>query len=148
MDSKEIYKAEMVGGTHGLTCIFPCLRDIIDYEEQRRIPEQGYPRFIPHPFVASIQEKHRKDGYEVIAIQTPEAAIFVHSNYFDSQTREHSEIKVGNNGKERYGLIYVSKEYAKSARDSVTNAGVILNSRKAQRILEDSTQGKKRDYIT
>lgn len=147
MGNKEIYKAEMVGGTHGLTCIFPRLRDIVNYEEQRRVPEQGYPRFIPHPFVVAVQEKHRKEGYEVIAIQTLEAASFVHSNYFDAQTREHSEIKLGNNGKERYGLIYVSKEYAKSARDSVTNAGVILNSRKAQRILKNRFPEEKTDEL-
>ena len=71
MNNKVIYKADMVGGTHGLTCIFPRLRDIVDYEEQRRVPEKEYPRFIPHPFVVSVQEQHLKDGHEVIAIQTP-----------------------------------------------------------------------------
>ncbi|MDP2338844.1 MAG: PLP-dependent transferase [Bacteroidota bacterium] len=147
MEDRQIYQAEVIGGTHGLTCIFPTLHDIVDYEENKRVPIQGYPRFIPHPFVVAIQKKHKTDGLEVIAIQTPEAASFVHSNYFDAQTREHSEIKLGNNGKERYGLIYVSKEYAKSARDSVTNAGVILNSRKAQRILENSVSGKKSDDL-
>lgn len=147
MKDKQIYEAEVIGGTHGLTCIFPTLHDIVDYEENKRVPIQGYPRFIPHPFVVAVQRKHKTDDLEVIAIQTPEAASFVHSNYFDAQTREHSEIKVGNNGKVRYGLFYVSKEYAKSARDSITNAGVILNSRKAQRILENSAPSKKSDDL-
>lgn len=147
MNNKEIYTAEMVGGTHGLTCIFPRLRDIVDYEEQRRVPEQGYPRFIPHPFVVAVQEKHRKDGYEVIAIQTPEAASFVHANYFDSETRDNSEVQSFEKSGNRYGLINVRPEYAKSARDSVTNAGVILNSRKAQRILGNRFPEEKTDEL-
>lgn len=124
MGNKEIYKAEMVGGIHGLTCIFPHLRDIVDYQEQRRVPNQGYPRFIPHPFVVSIQEKHRKDGYEVIAIQTPEAASFVHSNFFDTLTQEHTKVMAFEDMRNRYGLINAAPDYAKSARESVTNAGL------------------------
>jgi cystathionine beta-lyase/cystathionine gamma-synthase len=147
MNNKEIYKAEMVGGTHGLTCIFPRLRDIVDYEEQKRVPEQGYPRFIPHPFVVAVQEKHRKDGYEVIAIQSPEAASFVHVNYFDSETRDNSEVRAYEKKGNRYGLIYVRPEYGKSARNSVTNTGVILNSRKAQRILENRSLEEKTDEL-
>ena len=104
MDNNEIYKAEMIGGTHGLTCIFPRLCDIVDYKEQRRVPEQGYPRFIPHPFVVAVQEKHRKDGYEVIAIQTPEAASFVHVNFFDAATQEHSKVMAFENMGNRYGF--------------------------------------------
>lgn len=147
MENKEIYKAEMVGGTHGLTCIFPRLRDIVDYEEQRRVPEQGYPRFIPHPFVVAVQEQHRMDGYEVIAIQTPEAANFVHSNFFDAATQEHSKVMSFENRRNRYGLIYAKPDYAKSARESVTNAGVILNSRKAQRILENRSPEEMTDEL-
>ncbi|WP_291125324.1 PLP-dependent transferase [Flavobacterium sp. UBA6031] len=143
MKDRLIYNAEIVGGTHGLTCIFPTLRDIVDYEENKRVPIQGYPRFIPHPFVVAVQEKHKWNNFEVIAIQTPEAASFVHSNYFDAPTRDHSEVVICNNGIDRYGVIYVTNEYAKSALSSITNAGVILNSRKAQRILESKKPSEK-----
>lgn len=147
MNNKDIYKAEIIGGIHGLTCIFPRLRDIVDYEEQRRVPDQGYPRFIPHPFVVEVQEKHREDEYEVIAIQTPEAASFVHTNYFDSKTRDNSEVRTSEKKGNRYGLIYVRPLYIKTARESVTNAGVILNSRKAQRILENKSPEEMTDEL-
>ena len=148
MNNKEIYKAEIIGGTHGLTCIFSRLSDIVDYEEQRRVPDQGYPRFISHPFVVEVQEKHRENDYEVIAIQTPEAASFVHVNYFDSETRDNSEVRSSEKKGNRYGLIYVHPQYAKSARESVTNVGVILNSRKAQRILENKSPQENADELS
>jgi cystathionine beta-lyase/cystathionine gamma-synthase len=148
MNNKKIYKAEIIGGTHGLTCIFPRLSDIVDYEEQRRVPDQGYPRFISHPFVVEVQEKHQENDYEVIAIQTPEAASFVHVNYFDSETRDNSEVRSSEKKGNRYGLIYVHPQYAKSARESVTNVGVILNSRKAQRILENKSPQENADELS
>jgi hypothetical protein len=47
MPEQQIYTPRVVGGRYGVTCIFPTLQDIIDYEEKRRVPEQGYARFIP-----------------------------------------------------------------------------------------------------
>jgi len=143
----ETYNAEVVGGIHGVTCVFPTLRSVIDYEEKKKVPNQGYPRFIAHPFVVSVQNRHKRDNLEVIAIQNPEAADFVRLNYFDDNTREHSSVESHENGKNRYGLIYVDKEHAQSARDSVTNTGVILNSRKAQRILNNCESPKQSDSL-
>ena len=48
----------------------------------------------------------------------------------------------------RYGLIYIHPQYAKSARESVTNVGVILNSRKAQRILENKSPQENADELS
>ena len=143
----ERYDAEVVGGTHGVTCVFPTLRSVIDYEEKKKVPNQGYPRFITHPFVVSVQNRHKRDGQEVIAVQSPEAAEFVHLNYFDDDTRNHSGVESHNDSGNKYGLIYVGQEHAQCARDSVTNAGVVLNSRKAQRILENREPPKQSESL-
>ena len=40
-----------IGGFHGVSAVFPTLKDIIDYEEKKIIIYQGYPRFVYHPLV-------------------------------------------------------------------------------------------------
>jgi hypothetical protein len=136
MEISNKYSAEVVGGIHGVTCIFPTLKSIIDYEENDKVPYQGYPRFIAHPYVVAVQENHKRTDKEVFAIQSPEAANFVHLNYFDLPTRNHSFCETQDKNGNKYGLIYVDKDFAQSAKNSITNAGVILSSRKAERILK------------
>ena len=129
------YDAEVVGGIHGVTCIFPTLRSVVDYEEKKKVPNQGYPRFVPHPFVVSVQDKHKERDLEVIAVQNKEAANFVRLNYFDDELRSCSRVESHNEENNNYGLIFVPKKYSRHARESITNTGIVLNSRKAGRII-------------
>lgn len=133
----EIYDAEIVGGVHGVTCVFPTLQSVVDYEEKKRVPNQGYPRFIAHPFVKSIQIKEKRSSKKVIATQSLEAAKFVHSNYFDKDTKDNSWVEARNDGRNNYGLIYVDEDNVGCAISRVCNSGIILNSRKAERILNN-----------
>lgn len=134
---KQIYTPRVVGGRYGVTCIFPTLQDIIDYEEKRRVPDQGYPRFIPHPFVVEIQQKHVRPGCEVFVVQSYEAALHIYENYLDAETKEHTDIKSFEVNGNFYGVMIVFVQYANRLRDDITNTGIVLNARKANRILHN-----------
>ena len=147
MNREQSYKAEVIGGTHGVSCVFPTLKNIIEYEEKIRVPSQGYPRFTAHPFVKLLQDSHATKRRKMIATQTPEAADFVHLNYFDEDTRKHSDVLSFGEGKNRYGLISVDREFAQSALEGITNTGIVLSSRKAQRILNNSLPGERSENL-
>jgi cystathionine beta-lyase/cystathionine gamma-synthase len=137
MTQKEMtYNPVASGGTYGVCSIFPTLQDIIDYEEKRRVPLQGYPRFIPHPYVVAIQQKHKKTGFEAFAVQTREAAQHVYSNYFSIDIKKDCHIESYDVKNNQYAVIHVNTQFAKQAKEEICNAGIVLNTRKANRILK------------
>ena len=46
-----------IGGFHGVSAIFPELKDIFNYEEKKIIVSHGYPRFVSHPVIKIIESK-------------------------------------------------------------------------------------------
>ncbi len=125
------------GGTYGVSCILPTLQDVIDYEEKRQIPQQGYPRFIPHPHVAKIQQKHKLDGFDAFAVQTMEAATHIVDHFFETILQENCRIEEHEVCGNTYAILHVDSRLASRASDNITNSGIVLNARKASRILSE-----------
>ena len=73
-----------IGGFHGVSAVFPTLKDIIDYEEKKIIVNQGYPRFVTHPLVKKIEEDYRKkfEALGAISCHSYETAAFLVFDYF------------------------------------------------------------------
>ena len=73
-----------IGGLHGVSSIFPTLKDVIDYEENNVIINQGYPRFVTHPIVKIIENKYKKKfgAIGAISCHSYEAAIFLVVDFF------------------------------------------------------------------
>ncbi|MBY8983427.1 MAG: hypothetical protein KGD57_10780, partial [Candidatus Lokiarchaeota archaeon] len=84
IESREIRELEPIGGTHGVSAIFPKFQDIIDYEEKRIILQQGYPRFVTHPFIKNIEQeyKHLFNCLDVFAFHNYKVAVFIVVDYF------------------------------------------------------------------
>ena len=75
---------EPIGGFHGVSAIFPTLKDVIDYEENNVRINRGYPRFVTHPIVKIIENKYKKrfGAIGAISCQSYEAAIFLVVDFF------------------------------------------------------------------
>ena len=73
-----------IGGFHGVSAIFPTLKDVIDYEENDIIINHGYPRFVTHPIVKIIENKYKKKfgAIGAISCHSYEAAIFLVVDFF------------------------------------------------------------------
>lgn len=72
-----------IGGFHGVSAIFPTLKDVIDYEEHNIVINHGYPRFVTHPIVKIIENKYKKKfgAIGAISCHSYEAAIFLVVDY-------------------------------------------------------------------
>lgn len=83
----ELKLVKPIGGFHGVSAIFPKLKDIIDYEEKKIIINQGYPRFVTHPLLKKIEIKHQKrfNATGAISCCSYKAAIFLVLDYFFRQ---------------------------------------------------------------
>ncbi|MHA1986448.1 MAG: PLP-dependent transferase [Promethearchaeota archaeon] len=73
-----------IGGFHGVSAVFPKLKDVIDYEEKKIIVNQGYPRFVTHPLVKNIEGIYKKKfgARGAISCHSYETAIFLVFDYF------------------------------------------------------------------
>lgn len=73
-----------IGGFHGVSAVFPKLKDIIDYEEKNIIINQGYPRFVTHPVVKCIEAEFKKkyNAIGAISCHSYESAVFLVIDYF------------------------------------------------------------------
>jgi cystathionine beta-lyase/cystathionine gamma-synthase len=73
-----------IGGFHGVSAVFPTLKDIIDYEEKNIIVNQGYPRFVSHPLVKNIERinKQKFGALGAISCHSYETAVFLTLDYF------------------------------------------------------------------
>ncbi|MHA2037041.1 MAG: PLP-dependent transferase [Promethearchaeota archaeon] len=73
-----------IGGFHGVSAVFPKLKDIIDYEEKKIIVNQGYPRFVSHPLVKNIEGyyKNKFRALGAISCHSYETAVFLIFDYF------------------------------------------------------------------
>jgi cystathionine beta-lyase/cystathionine gamma-synthase len=73
-----------IGGFHGVSAVFPSLKDIIDYEEKKIIVNQGYPRFVSHPLVKNIEKIYKKKfkALGAISCHSYETALFLILDYF------------------------------------------------------------------
>lgn len=133
--SDKNYTPIISGGEYGISCHFPFLQDIIDYEENTRIPNQGYPRFIPHPHVRKVEAMHPLAGYATFAVQSLEAAQHVVNHYFDSQLQAVAKTQDFETEGNQYAVIWVPESYKAMAKEDICNAGIILNARRAGRIV-------------
>ncbi|MHA1886373.1 MAG: hypothetical protein ACW96S_15060, partial [Promethearchaeota archaeon] len=73
-----------IGGFHGVSAIFPTLKDVIDYEEKKIIVNHGYPRFVSHLLVKKIENKYKRQ-FELlgaVSCHSYETAVFLVLNYF------------------------------------------------------------------
>ncbi|MHA2009399.1 MAG: PLP-dependent transferase [Promethearchaeota archaeon] len=77
--SPEKLFAKPIGGFHGVSAIFPKLKDIIGYEEGNILVNRGYPRFVTHPSVKEVEEIHKKryGAKAALCCHSFEAAIFL-----------------------------------------------------------------------
>ena len=85
MNSQNKFKVvKPIGGVHGISAIFPTLKDVIDYEEKIVRLNRGYPRFVTHPFVGKIEEtlKNKFHAREVLCCQTFESALFLVFDFY------------------------------------------------------------------
>ncbi|MCW0482297.1 PLP-dependent transferase [Gaoshiqia sediminis] len=123
------------GGVYGVSCILHTLQDVIDYEEKRRVPEQGYPRFIPHPFVAKIQQQHKRPGFDAFAVQNQHAANHVVNHFVSPALASTCQIEAFKRKGNSYAILHVPVRYAQQLSEDITNSGIVLNARKAHRIL-------------
>lgn len=84
---QEKIEVEPVGGYHGITAVFPTLQMIIDYEEGRIQLNRGYPRFVQHPKVQSLEETVRGlyHADSVLAFTSFESALFIVIDAFFSE---------------------------------------------------------------
>jgi len=75
-----------IGGFHGVSAIFPTLKDVIDYEEKRITVNHGYPRFVTHPLVKNIEGVYKKKfgALGAISCHSYETAVFLVFDYFFS----------------------------------------------------------------
>jgi len=73
-----------IGGFHGVSAVFPTLKDIVDYEEKKIVVNQGYPRFVTHPLVKKIERFYKKKfgALGAISCQSYETAAFLVFDYF------------------------------------------------------------------
>ncbi|MHA2049880.1 MAG: PLP-dependent transferase [Promethearchaeota archaeon] len=73
-----------IGGFHGVSAIFPTLKDVIDYEEKKIIVNHGYPRFVSHLLVKKIENKYKRqfDQLGAVSCHSYETAVFLVMNYF------------------------------------------------------------------
>lgn len=73
-----------IGGFHGVSAVFPTLKDIIDYEEKKITVNQGYPRFVTHPLVKKIEGDYKKKfgALGAISCHSYETAVFLVFDYF------------------------------------------------------------------
>lgn len=73
-----------IGGFHGVSVIFPTLKDIFDYEEKKIKIIQGYPRFVTHPLVKKLEEKFEKSfkANGVLCCHSYASAIFLITDYY------------------------------------------------------------------
>ncbi|MHA2289425.1 MAG: PLP-dependent transferase [Promethearchaeota archaeon] len=76
-----------IGGFHGVSAVFPKLKDIIDYEEKKIVVNQGYPRFVTHPLVKEIERVYKKKfgAAGAISCHSYETAVFLIFDYFFSK---------------------------------------------------------------
>ena len=79
-----------IGGFHGVSAIFPKLKDIVDYEEQKIIVNQGYPRFVTHPLVRNIEHFYKKKfgALGAISCQSYETAAYLVFDYFFNKSNK------------------------------------------------------------
>jgi len=79
-----------IGGFHGVSAVFPKLKDIIDYEEKKIIVNQGYPRFVTHPIVKKIEAGYKKKfgALGAISCHSYETAVFLIFDYFFSRNNK------------------------------------------------------------
>jgi len=79
-----------IGGFHGVSAIFPTLKDIIDYEEKKIIVNQGYPRFVTHPLVREIEGDYKKKfgALGAISCHSYETAVFLVFDYFFNKSNK------------------------------------------------------------
>ncbi|KKN60350.1 hypothetical protein LCGC14_0532640 [marine sediment metagenome] len=49
-----------IGGFHGVSVVFPTLKDIIEHEVKKIIVNQGYPRFVTHLLVKKFEIENKK----------------------------------------------------------------------------------------
>ena len=77
-----------IGGFHGVSAVFPTLKDIIDYEEKKIIVNHGYPRFVTHPLVKNIEGFYKKrfGALGAISCHSYETAVFLIFDYFFSRS--------------------------------------------------------------
>lgn len=102
--SPERMIAKPIGGFHGVSAIFPKLKDIIDYEEGNILVNRGYPRFVTHPSVKEVEEIHKKKygAKAALCCHSFEAAIFLvvdfliqnETNFFISKTVQTDVIEL------------------------------------------------------
>ncbi len=76
-----------IGGFHGVSAVFPTLKDVIDYEEKKIIVNHGYPRFVTHLLVKRIESVYKKKfgALRAISCHSYESAVFLIFNYFFSK---------------------------------------------------------------
>ena len=79
-----------IGGLHGVSAIFPTLKDVIDYEENNVRINRGYPRFVTHPLVKIIENKYKNKfgAIGAISCHSYEAAIFLVVDFFFKQSNK------------------------------------------------------------
>ena len=73
-----------IGGFHGVSVVFPTLKDVFDYEEKKIKLIQGYPRFVTHPLVKKLEEKFEKrfKAKGVLCCHSYESAVFLIIDYY------------------------------------------------------------------
>lgn len=73
-----------IGGFHGVSAIFPKLKDIFNYEEKKIIVSRGYPRFVSHPVIKIIESKFKEkfNALGAISCHSYESAVFLVIDYF------------------------------------------------------------------
>ena len=73
-----------IGGFHGVSAIFPKLKDIFNYEEKKIIVSHGYPRFVSHPVIKIIESKFKEkfNALGAISCHSYESAVFLVIDYF------------------------------------------------------------------
>ena len=73
-----------IGGFHGVSAVFPTLKDVIDYEERNILVNRGYPRFVSHILINKIENKYKKkfEAIGAISCHSYEAAVFLVIDFF------------------------------------------------------------------
>ncbi|MBY9006376.1 MAG: PLP-dependent transferase [Candidatus Lokiarchaeota archaeon] len=121
---KELRDFEPIGGIHGISVVFPKFQDIIDYEEQKTRINQGYPRFVMHPYIKKIEEeyRHKYNCKDVFVFHNYNSAVFIVVDYF---YRNYEKI-FSNEGLQQEIYSFLENKFQMNKSTIKLNAEVLL----------------------
>jgi len=114
-----------IGGFHGVSVVFPTLKDVFDYEEKKIKIIQGYPRFVTHPLVKNLEEKFEKrfKAKGVLCCHSYESAVFLITDYY---FRKGTKIYVSKGLPTKIFNLFYRKFKNLAKKSNISHANVVI----------------------